>query len=91
MVIYKTPNGWLFKYNFQVDNFYYYIDKDNPYFAEAGTIDIDLSEYEVEYHTLPPIVQSLIAAVQSVLVENTVVEYQQLADAFEEIQKRDDD
>lgn len=91
MVIYKAPNGWLFKYNFQPDNFYYFIDSDNPYYAEAGTMELNMSDYEVEYHTLPPIIQSLIAATQSVLVENTVVEYQQLAEAFEDIQRRDED
>ena len=90
MTIYKTPGGWLFKYDFQDENFYYYIDNDRPYYSEATFIDISLEGYEVEYHVVPKAIQSLIAATQSILIENTVADCQHLVEVIEEYKRRDE-
>jgi hypothetical protein len=91
MTIYKVPNGWLFKYDFQPHNFFYYIEDKIPTFAEAVNIDIDMQGYEVEYHVLPEDIQIVIASTQSVLIETTVASNKHLADVIESMTKKDED
>ena len=82
MVIYKIPQGWLFRYNFNPKNIFYVIENAMPYTAyivKATPEVMDrIRDREIEYHAVPKHIQVSIAATQSVLAENNFEETQKL-------------